>query len=455
MFTKPRRRSTFSSPSRVRSRRNIRTSIRNRLLVGLAGLVGLELLVRAIAPFIGLGGSANDPQLAQIAAHQLKFVNAQKQSYAGLPNQGKLLAMRDPLLGYRLLPQQRSKFVQVNAQGFRDAEDVPLQKPSGEVRIFVLGGSTAFGQLASDADLFSHQLETLLNNQVAAQKTAPEKFQPEILPFTLDDVNKVMKRPKRVPDRVYRVINAAVPGYATGNELALLTQAIARYSPDLVIVMDNYADLTLPSTTSAAEMPELENLLAGKPTTVNQANTVSDFFGSFYVSKLVQSGLNPAKNVLSDRLIALNSTTPDQSLTEQLSGDANERSQRLNRYRQHVSQMVTWSKVSKQRLLFVLPPELTGKQTKSASEQAIAQKLGNTYSQQMQDGQETIKEILTEMGGSGRVLDLYKSIDGTGTMFQNPVSLTKEGHLELAKRLQGAIANQLAIKPQPYEAGLR
>jgi hypothetical protein len=457
MFTKPYRRSTFSN-SRVRNRRKGRTHLRNRLLWGLAGLVGLELLLRAIAPMMGLGAIANQAQINQIAAHELKFVNAQKQPYAALPSDGKLLAVRDPLLGYRLLPQQRSQFVQINAQGFRDAEDVPLQKPSGEVRIFILGGSTAFGQLTRDADLFSNQLETALNAQVAEQKTAPTQFQPEILPYTIDDVNKVMQRPIRIPDRVYRVVNVAVPGYAMGNDLALLTQAIARYRPDMVIVMDNYADLTLPSSTSAAEMPNLDNLLAGKPTTLNPANSVNNFLGSFYLVKLAQSWINPPTNSLNERLIALNSMAPnaDQPLVQQLNSDANERSQRLNRYRDQVTQMVNWSKLSKQRLMFVLAPALAGRTEQSPAEKAIAQKLGNTYSQQMTEGQATLKEIVTAAAGSSKVLDLYK-IDGKtkGTLFQSPVSLTKEGNQLLAEQLKGAIANQFAIDPKPYEAGQR
>ena len=55
------------------------------------------------------------------------------------------LALRDQFTAYRLNPAYGRADRQHDAQGFRRDMDVSLEKPPNTVRIFITGGSTAYG----------------------------------------------------------------------------------------------------------------------------------------------------------------------------------------------------------------------------------------------------------------------------------------------------------------------
>jgi len=148
------------------------------LLLGMP--IGLELLARLAVTLTGTSQQLEITQSDQdrkIESYRLKFLSPAGQPYSKLPSSGELAAVRNPLLGYQLLPQQKSQFWVINPQGFREVDTVSPQKPPGEMRIFVLGGSMAFGQLSSsNQTTFSHQLEELLNHRWQSSALAPVGF---------------------------------------------------------------------------------------------------------------------------------------------------------------------------------------------------------------------------------------------------------------------------------------
>jgi lysophospholipase L1-like esterase len=369
--------------------------------------------------------------------------------------------VRNPLLGYCLLPDQKNQFVTINAQGFRDTEPVPLQKPPGEVRIFVLGGSTAFGQLSSsNQTAFASKLETLLSDRVAAQKATPNRFQPEVLPYTADEVNKVLSRPARLPDRTYRVINAAVPGYTSSNELAQLVLQVAAYSPDVVIVLNGYADLMLPSAQMGADIPGLEDALTGKSQGwgSQMAASVDDGFNQLYLVRLIQRYLLPSPQLQAQELSTLNIVSDDgnRPLAEQLPADKAELDRRVARYRDNLLQMVRWSSSAKKRLIIALQPEISSRKPNmmSSEEKAIVSKLGQTYLQGIQAGQVKFGAAASQVAqssGSIAFLDFYSLYESfAGQAFQSPTSLTDEANTVMAEKLFEAIVGQLAVQPKPF-----
>jgi hypothetical protein len=123
----------------------------------------------------------------------------------------------DPEVRYVLSPNQKGwvddGFVTTNSRGFRGREvDVP--KPSGRLRVVALGDSVVFGWGVNDADTVCEQLEQLFR--------------------------------ARRPDVDVDVVNLAVPGYATRQEVALLQRNLAALQPDVVLL--GFYENDLPDT---------------------------------------------------------------------------------------------------------------------------------------------------------------------------------------------------------------
>jgi lysophospholipase L1-like esterase len=121
--------------------------------------------------------------------------------------QPQIVYQADPEIRYRLMANQRGwiddGFVTTNSLGIRGPE-IAVPKPSGRFRIVAIGDSVTFGWGVNDADTFCAQLEQRLR--------------------------------ERSPARDLDVVNLAVGGYNTRQEVALLARHVARLQPDLVLV---------------------------------------------------------------------------------------------------------------------------------------------------------------------------------------------------------------------------
>ncbi|MBF2002621.1 MAG: SGNH/GDSL hydrolase family protein [Synechococcales cyanobacterium M58_A2018_015] len=433
------------------------------VLLLIAAPIGLELLARLLANVTGVNdelAAEESPQVQKAEVYRLGFLSPSGQPYERLPQQGELRAVRSPLMGYQLLPQQQSSYWTINPQGFRDPEPVPLQKESNEVRIFVLGGSMAFGQLSSnDQSTLAGQLEALLNQRVKNQRDNPNQFQPAILPYTADEVAKVMTRPPRIPERQYRVVNAAVPGYASGNDLAQLMQQVSDYNPDMLLVLNSYEDLLMPSTQLAADIPGLDDLLQGQIQEEHRArDAVQGWFDRLYLVRGVRHYLLQTPQGKEQIMVPLNITTvaADQPLDAVLAADPEELERRVERYRSHLTQMVRWTAAARKRLLVGIQPEITTRQANviTPEEKAIVEELGDQYGERIQQGYAKIlaaAQQATATSANAKLLDLHQLYaTSSGQAFQSPTSLTDEAYGVLAEQYYQAIVQQLAIEPQPY-----
>ncbi|MFQ4137849.1 SGNH/GDSL hydrolase family protein [Nodosilinea sp. PGN35] len=442
------------------SRRRLRFVLFLLLLIGIP--VGIEFLTRLVAQATGTSDrfTAN-PTSDIVNSYHLRFVSREGQPYAGLPNDGKLNAVRDPLLGYRLVGNQQSSFWQINDSGFRDEEAVPSTKAAGEIRIFVLGGSTAFGQLSSNNQTtFASKLETRLNDQVAQQRANPSQFQPSALPFRADQVQAALALPPRIRDGQYRVVNAAVPGYASGNELAMLTQRIAAYNPDFVVVVGGYADLMLPSTDRGSDVPGLEQYLTGGSQSLRAqlSEQTQDWFNQLYVVQGIRRyGLQ--RQQTEPRLaepLNLYAPTIESTLRDRLPVNQADLEQRLERYGRHVRQMVNWAAANQKRLIIGIEPEISTRRPEALTpeESAILAELDNAYLEQMRIGfaeLATIAKQASQQSANAQVLDFYPIYENfAGQAFQSPIGLTDEAYTLMSDRLYEAISSQVALQPQPY-----
>jgi len=424
--------------------------------------IGLELLTRAIVGATGgaaqwFGGES--AWAKQVQAYQLGFADPSGQTYENLPHQGNLRALRNPLMSYQLQPNQKSPFWTINPQGFRDPDPVPLQKPEGEMRIFVLGGGMAFGQLSSsDQATFTHQLETQLNDRVNAQRSKPNQFQPAVLPYRADQVEQVLTRPPRIQERKYRVVNAAVPGYASGNDLSMLMQQVANYNPDLIIILNSYEDLLLPSSQAGVDIPGLDALLEGDRNSVGTTvkETVQDWFNQLYLVQGAQRFVRRSSSETTASAVPLNLLSASDSIDASLPNDASELDQRVTRYQNHLLQIVRWATASKKQLLIGLQPEISTRQQSilTLEEKAILAELGDSYAKRVQTAYPKLvaaAQQVTKGTANASVLDLHKLYSETpGQVFLSPTSLTDEANALLAERFFKAIEQKLAIEPRPF-----
>jgi lysophospholipase L1-like esterase len=105
--------------------------------------------------------------------------------------------------------------LRINVLGFRDERQSYLTKPEQTVRVFITGGSTAWGSGAtSQKNTISYLLEQDLNQRVG-----------------------------RVTGYRYEVINTALPAWATTQERLLIEQRLVDMHPDLIIMFSGNNDV--------------------------------------------------------------------------------------------------------------------------------------------------------------------------------------------------------------------
>ena len=443
------------------SRQSSRSPWLTALLLMASVPIGIELLARLITMVTGFNATVAENAVQQkTQGYQLQFVNAEGKPYEEQLGNGELQARRNPLLGYQLLPNQSNPFWSLNAQGFREDDALAAQKADGEVRIFIVGGSTAFGQLNTDnAHTLAHKMEQLLTQRIEQQRTSPERFQPPVLPYRADQVQEALALPPRIKDGQYRVINAAVPGYASGNDLAHLMHQVVRYNPDIVIVLNGYPDLLLPSDQPAADVPGLEALLQNETSGFSQVgDRFQNGIGQLMAVKIYRhykTRSQPQQPALKAPLnIAATDLKP--SLNDYVGGDAAELDQRVQRYRDNLDQMVKWASGSQKRLIIGIQPEITGRAADqlTAAETTIISNLDESYQQWMKAGYERLNTQANEVAkqsANATVVNLYSAYDSfPDQAFQSPTSLTDEATAVLANRLYEAIANQLSLRPVSF-----
>ena len=132
-------------------------------------------------------------------------------------------ALRDRFVGWRNNPRFRRPDIQINAQGFRRERDVTVAKPAGTVRIFLVGGSTAFGAEGLYPEIDNSH--SRLDNRETIDAVLESKL------------NQVF------PRKHWEVINAGVSEYRLHQDLALIESVLLRYRPDYVILLDGHNDI--------------------------------------------------------------------------------------------------------------------------------------------------------------------------------------------------------------------
>ena len=464
MFKLPRRRLDYSNPYSGKRKRRPAFSpfwFGVSLLSIPVFLILLEIIVRI---FVGWNGKSEElaayqGEPARVTASRLQFVTEGKQPIQGLSNRGGLLAQRSLATGYQLVGKQQNKFWQINEQGFRDTEPLPLAKPQNEIRVFVLGNSTAFGYWnLKNQETIANQLEVRLQARVAQQKQTPDKYQPDSWPIYWTELVQALSLTPRLREGQYRVINAAIPGYTSGNELAQLTLQILPYQPDLIVIIDGYSDLMSPSTEAAKDIPKVDQFLQDAPGHFGTflGKSIGQWFADTYTVKALQYYLlKPEPNFAQKSLVNFSS----KSIAQQLPADKGERERRVARYLQNHQQLVRFGAGANIPVIIAVQPEITGlsEPKLSPQEKEIKAGLGQEYLQQAAQDYvrfvQAAKQVEKEFPNNVKVLNLYNLDDKfPSPVFSDAVHLTPVAHKAIGNRLYNIISQWKKFQLTPKNA---
>jgi hypothetical protein len=285
----------------------------------------------------------------------------------------------------------------------------------------------------SNQETFANKLEGSLNIRVAKQKAAPENFRPDFLPYYKPERIKALSLPLRIREGKYRVINAAVPGYTSGNQLAQLALQILPYKPDAIIVLDGYGDLMLPSTENETDIPHLDKFLNNAPGHLGfvLSQDIKRWLSQTYLVKATQYWvLKPQPSVDQLSMAVSEESLP---LEERLAASPAELKRRVERYSDRMKQMAILTAPPKIPLLVVTQPEITGRSTSSMSEKErqLLGELGSTYTQRVKDGYVQLaagnQQLERMYGQNVKTLNFYKLYEKSPRQaFSDAVHLTIE-----------------------------
>ncbi len=132
-------------------------------------------------------------------------------------------AVRDRFTGWRNNPAFSRADIHINRQGFRRERDVPVAKSPDTVRIFLVGGSAAFGAEGLYPEI-DNRYSRLYDNQ-------------------LIDYYLEQKLNQAFPSKHWEVINAGVSEYRLHQDLALIESVLLHYRPDYVLLLDGHNDI--------------------------------------------------------------------------------------------------------------------------------------------------------------------------------------------------------------------
>lgn len=426
-------------------------------------LIILEVSARLFFSFTGkpprLASEQDNSPLSQ--AYQLEFLTNNK-PIQGLPEGGNLKIERNPVLGYQLVPNQESQFWRINEQGWREEVSIPQNKPSDEIRVFIIGGSSAFGyRTDSNQSTIAEKLEPLLNDRVAQQRNQPNQYQPEVLPYFQPDRVRLLQKTPRLREGNYQVINAAIPGYASGNQLAQLALEILPYDPDLIIVIGGYKDLMLNSEQSFADLPLIDTYLSDAPQHFRDylRKPLNNWAQKSDLVQIATAWMETPPIPTTQSTLVLDQN-PSEPLANYLPQQPSELVERVERYRQNSIQMVRLAAGAGVPLISAVQPEITGRDLENLprQEQEIINELGTDYIQEVQNAYTELRKANAQLQqtfpnnvNSVNLYPIYS--DFSNQAFTDPIHLTSEANSIAAQRLYEEIVNIPKLQITPREPG--
>ena len=170
-----------------------------------------------------------------------------------------------------------------NSVGFRRSSEVAVAKPAGTIRIFLMGGSAAYG-LGGLWPWIQKDFAVIKNEETI-------------------DAHLERRLSAAFPGRKIEVINAAITSTWTHHSLVYLYQSILKYEPDIILFLDGFNDFYWANPNHDQFQSYSYNLLARKiegPPTLNSLVTMNGWwmFRKFALAHVVGRAAREAKLIV-------------------------------------------------------------------------------------------------------------------------------------------------------------
>jgi lysophospholipase L1-like esterase len=227
--------------------------------------------------------------------------------------EGSLKLVIDPFTIYQNYPGQKTSKYSINSHGFRDTYNT--HRPYTAI---VLGGSAAFG-------------------------------------FALDRNDQTFSSKISEYNEKYNVINAAVIGFLSGQELSQMIHYLDEFKPSLYIVFNGWNDIYDPHAFARTKLKE-NNKIVHAPIGYNNSflgieKRLSDYF------QLTQK----EKKLPIVKLTPVGDPLNETELFREI----------LSKYVSNIVKMHSFANARGSRLLLVFQPELGNKRTRSSNESEV------------------------------------------------------------------------------------
>jgi len=173
-----------------------------------------------------------------------------------------------------------------NNYAFRRFEDISIKKAKDVVRVFIMGGSTAFGSQAMPGSIFmkiSGQGEYSSNETISAW------------------MEKLLN--KKYPNKKFEVINGAVNWTNLHQQMLHYLRRIRSFQPDLIISIDGQNDSSLELTPSFINVWDAADDLCKKELFSNIKHELRPIFRKSHLAYLLAMLLFRTKTVEVDQSI--------------------------------------------------------------------------------------------------------------------------------------------------------
>ncbi len=302
-------------------------------------------------------------------------------------------------------------------------------------------------------------LEQLLQQRITQQKTTPQKYRPDVFPFFEPTRDKLKQLPAKIRQGKYRVINAAVPGYTSGNSLGRFALEIFPYQPDLIIVLDGYDDIMLSSSQSQADIPKIDDFLADATGhfQVYWSHAFEEWLGQTAISQIVEQWQGKTPSDLTQNTLV--TATDNQRLEAYLPSEPQELEKRIRRYRENHQKLIRLAATAQVPVMMVTQPEITGRPIEqlSSNEKIIRDRLGVRYIEQTTKAYQKLNQtnqlLAQTFPQNVKFLNLYNLQSKPGeTLLIDPIHLNQKSNEIVASKIYSTLTawERFQIIPQNY-----